>query len=91
MKKSAYSGICKWIFCDPNYYYKAPREALTEESPPPVQLLHTDTVELPHLGDLCLVLGEGQLRGQHGGTWARLLQPGLLLLTYSWVLSAALP
>lgn len=34
---------------------------LTKESSPPVQLLDADTVEVAHLGDLCLVLSEGQL------------------------------
>lgn len=87
-------GYCEWVFCDLNYYCKAPRQALTEESPPPVQLLHTDAVELPHLGDLCLVLSEGQLHGGNTGSagcsqdccssppLCALSSPGIVLLTH---------
>lgn len=54
------------IFCDLNYYYKVPTQVLTDKTSPPVQLLLTDIIELPHLGNLCLVLSKGQLQEQQG-------------------------
>lgn len=68
-------GYYGWIFCDLNYYCKVPRQELTHETSIPLQLLGTDLVKLPHLGHLCLVLGEGQLQGNTH--WV--LQPGVLL------------